>query len=511
MAGTDISAGLPWRPAKLAGTPLSAIVELAGAASIAGRASIAGVVTGITAGSASVLSGDLFAALPGDHAHGAQYAERAKAAGAVAVLTDPAGAEIARNSGLPIIVVDAPRQILGVVSSRIYGDPSAAMRLVGITGTSGKTTTSCLVRAGLVASGRISAMIGTLGVFAGPDTINIGFTTPEAPQLQAILAVMLERGICDVAMEVSSHALALGRVDGTRFEVGAFTNLSQDHLDFHTDMNAYFAAKSLLFDGRARRELVCVDDDWGPLLRTPETVTVSTGGRAADWRAESITTGPDGSTRFEVLGPGPRFHTGCVIPGRYNVANSLLALAILAELDVDVVEVAPAVAAAQVPGRMQRLDHGQPFLVVIDYSHKPAGVTAALAAMRALTTGRLIIVLGCGGDRDRAKRPVMGRLAAENADVLIVTDDNPRSEDPALIRAAMLAGARAAGGSGATVIEEGDRASAIATALAMARAGDAVLIAGKGHETGQEVGGVMLAFDDVTVSAQALGALGFSA
>jgi UDP-N-acetylmuramoyl-L-alanyl-D-glutamate--2,6-diaminopimelate ligase len=348
-------------------------------------------------------------------------------------------------------------------------------------------------------------------VFLGEETVKTPFTTPEAPQLQALLAVMRERGLDSVSMEVSSHALRLGRVDGTDFAVAAFTNLSQDHLDFHADMEDYFQAKSLLFDGRARREIVVTDDDWGRRLVRPGTITVSTQDTAADWHAADLRVLDDGSTRFTVHGPGLRFTAGCRIPGGYNVANALLAFAILAEAGVDVAEVAPAVTSAQVRGRMERVDGDQPFLVVVDYSHKPAGVAGALQALRPLTGGRLIVVLGCGGDRDRGKRPVMGEVAAAGSDVLIVTDDNPRSEPPAEIRAAMISGTRSVPpGQRAEIIEDGDRRAAIARAIALAGPGDTVLIAGKGHETGQEVAGVLLPFDDVTVARQALVEQGYS-
>jgi UDP-N-acetylmuramoyl-L-alanyl-D-glutamate--2,6-diaminopimelate ligase len=468
-------------------------------------------VSGITSSSQSVRPGDLFAALPGSTGHGARFVADAVRSGARAVLTDPAGSRLI-EADLPVIEVSDPRAVLGPVAGRVYGDPSRTVSVLGITGTSGKTTTSFLVRAGLRAAGVESGLVGTVGVFIGPDVLKLPFTTPEAPQLQALLAVLAERGIRTAVMEVSSHALRLGRVSGIDFAVGAFTNLSQDHLDFHTDMADYFQAKSLLFDGRSAREVVVVDDDWGPRLVRPDTVTVSADGRPATWRAEQVSTGPDGSTSFLVVGPGVRFPAGCRIPGRYNVANSLLALAILAEAGVQVPTVAGALARAQVPGRMERVDAGQPFLAVVDYSHKPAGVAGALRGLRPLTAGRLIIVLGCGGDRDRSKRPVMGQVAGSQADVLIVTDDNPRSEDPAAIRAAMLAGARALPVDGrAEIIEQGDRRRAIEQAIALAEPGDTVLVAGKGHETGQQVGGVMLPFDDVTVLRESLSALGFSA
>jgi UDP-N-acetylmuramoyl-L-alanyl-D-glutamate--2,6-diaminopimelate ligase len=495
------------RPSQLAPRRLGELADLLDAAVPGPASGLA--VSGVSASSAQVRPGDLFAALPGGTRHGVAFAGQALAAGAVAVLTDPAGAAELAGSA-PVLVVEDPRSVLGRLSAEVYAHPSRTLPVFGVTGTSGKTTTTSLVRAGLAAAGRRSGLIGTVGVFLDEETVKTPFTTPEAPQLQALLAVMRERGLDSVSMEVSSHALRLGRVDGTEFAVAAFTNLSQDHLDFHSDMEDYFQAKSLLFDGRARREIVVVDDSWGRRLVRPATVTVSTEDPAADWHAEDLEVLADGSTRFTVHAPGRRFPAGCRIPGGYNVTNALLAFAILAEAGVDVAEVAPAVAAAQVRGRMERVDGDQPFLVVVDYSHKPAGVAGALQALRPLTAGRLIIVLGCGGDRDRGKRAVMGEVAATGADVLIVTDDNPRSEPPAQIRAAMIAGANTVPPEQrAWVIEEGDRRAAIEQAIALAEAGDTVLIAGKGHETGQQVGDQLLAFDDVTVARTALAGQGY--
>jgi UDP-N-acetylmuramoyl-L-alanyl-D-glutamate--2,6-diaminopimelate ligase len=496
------------RPARLVPCPLAELAELLGAEPAAGAEPV--LVHGVAASAADVRPGDLFAALPGSRRHGIDFLPAALAAGAAAVLTDPAGARLI-DDRLPVLVAEDPRAVLGPVSARVYGHPSGKLPVLGVTGTSGKTTTSFLVRAGLRAAGISSGVIGTVGAFLGEEYRKLPFTTPEAPQLQALLAVMVERGLRAVAMEVSSHALKLHRVAGTEFAVGAFTNLSQDHLDFHSDMADYFAAKAMLFDGRARRELVMVDDEWGRRLVRPGTVTVSADGAPADWRAERIETAPDGATRFLVHGPdGLSFPAGCRLPGRYNVANTLLALAMLGQLGVELPPIAPALAAAQVPGRMERVDGDQPFLAVVDYSHKPAGVAGALQALRPLTTGRLIVVLGCGGERDQAKRPVMGRVAAELADLLVVTDDNPRGEDPAAIRAAMLAGARAVpAGQAAEIVEQGDRRRAIELAISLAGTGDTVLVAGKGHETGQEVAGTMLAFDDVTVLREALAAHGF--
>jgi UDP-N-acetylmuramoyl-L-alanyl-D-glutamate--2,6-diaminopimelate ligase len=260
-----------------------------------------------------------------------------------------------------------------------------------------------------------------------------------------------------------------------------------------------------LFDGRARTEIVVVDDDWGRRLVRPTTITVSAAGGEASWTAHDIDADTTGRLRFVVDGPGGRLSAGCAVPGRYNVTNVLLALAILHEAGVPAEVAASAIATATVPGRMERVDAGQSFLAVVDYSHKPAAVAGALAALRPLTRGRLIIVLGCGGDRDRAKRPVMGEIAASEADLLIVTDDNPRSEDPAAIRRAMLGGAETVpAAQRGEVREVGDRAEAIAAAVRAAGDGDTVLIAGKGHEPGQEIAGVVYPFDDRVVLRTAL-------
>jgi UDP-N-acetylmuramoyl-L-alanyl-D-glutamate--2,6-diaminopimelate ligase len=466
-------------------------------------------VTGITSGTSFVRPGDLFAAVPGRSAHGARYVSDAIAAGAVAVMTDAAGAALV-TADVPVLVVDDVRNALGPVSAQIYGRPSESLRVLGVTGTSGKTTTTFLARAGLAAAGKVTGLIGTVATLIGEEEVKTGFTTPEAPEVHALLAVMRERGVTDVAMEVSSHALAMGRVDGVTFEVAAFTNLSEDHLDFHTDMEDYFAAKTKLFDeGRSRMAVIVVDDEWGVRLTEmvpgPVATVTAVGERRATWEASGITDEPDGSTSFRVIGPDVDLVTGCAVPGRYNVANALLALAMLHEAGVDPEMAAPAIARASVPGRMERIAAGQPFLAVVDYSHKPAAVEGALHALRPLTRGRLIIVLGCGGDRDRGKRPHMGEIAARDADLLIVTDDNPRSEDPAAIRKAMLDGAWAVPDAERGEIREvGDRAAAIAEAVAAAGEGDTVLVAGKGHETGQEIAGVVYPFDDRVVLRAAL-------
>ena len=467
-------------------------------------------VTGITHSSSEVRPGDLYAALPGARTHGAAFLPAAAAAGAVAVLTDPAGAPAAAAAGLPALVVERPRTVLGRLASAIYGDPSADLLVLGITGTNGKTTTAYLLEEGLRAAGHITGLIGTVETRVAGAAVPSARTTPEATDLQAIFAVMRDAGVTAVAMEVSSHALAQGRVDGTRFAVGAFTNLSQDHLDFHTDMENYFQAKALLFDGRCQHEVVDIDDAYGRRLVRPDTVTVSANGDpAAAWRAVDIVPEPGGQ-RFRLLGPGGLdLPAATRLPGRFNVANGLLALAVLNTAGIDPWAAAKALERSVVPGRMEPIDAGQPFQAYVDYAHTPEAVALLLAAVRPATAGQVILVLGCGGDRDRTKRPVMGAAAARGADLLVVTDDNPRSEDPAAIRAAMLAGTvEVPAADRAEVVEVGGRQAAILHAVAAARPGDTVVLAGRGHEPGQEVGGTVYPFDDRAVLRVALAQVG---
>ncbi|HZB49309.1 MAG TPA: UDP-N-acetylmuramoyl-L-alanyl-D-glutamate--2,6-diaminopimelate ligase, partial [Mycobacteriales bacterium] len=394
-------------------------------------------VTGVTHDSAAVRLGDLLAALPGSRIHGARFAAGAAAAGAAAVFTDPAGAELAAVTGLPVLVADRPRELLGRLAALVHDDPTAAMLVLGVTGTNGKTTTAYLLEEGLRAAGHVTGLIGTVETRVAGESVPSKRTTPEATDLQATFATMRERGVTAVAMEVSSHALALGRVDGTRFAAGAFTNLSQDHLDFHDGMEDYFAAKAMLFDGRCEHEVVVVDDEWGRRLVRSGTVTVSVAGDpAADWLATDLTADQAGGQRFRVLGPGGvDLPAALRLPGAFNVANALLAVATLATVGVDPGVATKGVEHTVVPGRMEPVDAGQPWEAYVDYAHKPGAVRAMLSAVRSAARGRVITVLGCGGDRDPGKRPVMGGIAAAGSDLLIVTDDNPRSESPAAIRA----------------------------------------------------------------------------
>jgi len=468
-------------------------------------------VTGITHDSTAVQPGDLYAALPGSRHHGAEFCGQAVAAGAVAVLTDPEGRDRAIRCGRPVFVVADPRAMLGEVAAWVYGDPSGKLLLIGVTGTSGKTSTTYLIESGLRVAGHLTGLVGGVQTKVGSVVEPSRLTTPEATDLQALFAVMAERKVTAAVMEVSSHALALGRVAGTSFEVAAFTNLSQDHLDFHQDMDSYFAAKAELFTPRyARSAVVNIDDPHGRRLAAQAPIPVTTfsaAGRAdADWRAADVRCGADGST-FQVVGPGGvEADASITLPGPFNVANAMAAIVALVETGVGLGTAVLGVAACGgVPGRLERVESDQDLTVLVDYSHKPGALEAVLGALRPVTQGSLRIVLGCGGDRDAAKRPLMGAAAAELADVAIFTTDNPRSEDPIAILGEMLEGTLSVPPRDrAHVIVEPDRAEAIGMAIGGAAKGDLVLIAGKGHERGQYVGDQVIPFDDREAAARAL-------
>jgi UDP-N-acetylmuramoyl-L-alanyl-D-glutamate--2,6-diaminopimelate ligase len=472
-------------------------------------------VTGVTLRAQDVQPGDLFAALTGSLTHGARYAGEAIERGAVAVFTDAAGvAEMGAQAGmLPTLVHPVPRSVLGALAATVYGHPSERTTVVGITGTSGKTTTTYLVESGLRAAGRMAGLIGTIGIRIDGADVPSALTTPEAPALQAMLAAMAERGVDTVVMEVSSHALTLGRVDGTRFAVGGFTNLSRDHLDFHPTMDDYFEAKALLFDPnsslRARTAVVCIDDDAGRAMaaRAGDAITVSAADQPAHWRAMDVAPMGAGGQEFTAVDPaGVQHRVGIRLPGRYNVANCLVALAILDAVGVSPEQAAPGLRQTRVPGRLEEIDRGQDFLALVDYAHKPGALRAVLTTLLD-PDRRLAVVFGAGGERDPGKRAPMGAIAAELADLVVVTDDNPRGEDPAAIRREILAGA-AQGGGAAQVVEIADRRAAIRHAVAWAAPGDVVLVAGKGHETGQRGAGEVRPFDDRLELASALAALG---
>jgi UDP-N-acetylmuramoyl-L-alanyl-D-glutamate--2,6-diaminopimelate ligase len=503
------------RPGATAGVTLAELAVSAGAVPASGGVIPAVSVRGVTLRAQDAQPGDLFAALPGGTSHGARYIADAVSRGAVAVLTDAAGLDaVASPPEVPVLVHPAPRAVLGMLAAQVYGRPSESVSVVGVTGTSGKTTTTYLVEAGLRAAGRTAGLIGTVGIRIAGTDVPSSLTTPEAPAVQALLALMAERGVDTAVMEVSSHALSLGRVDGVHFAVGGFTNLSRDHLDFHPTMADYFEAKARLFDPQsplhARTAVVCIDDDAGRAMAARSTtptaapITVSTTG-PADWTVTDVTPRPGGAQEFTACDPaGVHHRIGLRLPGSYNVANCLVALAILDSVGVAPEQAAPGLRDATVPGRMEPVERGQDFLALVDYAHKPGALRAVLQTLRRQdTTRRLAVVFGAGGNRDAGKRAPMGALAADLADLVVVTDDNPRDEDPAAIRAAILAGAAEHGG-GAEVIEIGDRAQAIAHAVRWAGPGDVVLIAGKGHESGQTAGGATRPFDDRAELARAL-------
>jgi UDP-N-acetylmuramoyl-L-alanyl-D-glutamate--2,6-diaminopimelate ligase len=491
------------RPQHPPSTPLAELAGwLAATAEVETHGDLDVAVTGISLSTARIEPGDLYAALPGTRAHGADFTTQALEAGAVAVLTDQAGLALL-PPGTPAVVVPEPRRVLGRLAAHLYGEPAAGLRVIGVTGTQGKTTTTRILEQGLTASGTTSAVIGTVGTRIAGEDVKTQLTTPEAPDLHGLFAAMREHGVDTCAMEVSSHALVMGRVDGVVFDVATFLNLGRDHLDFHADVDDYFAAKASLFTpARARVGLTNVDDAFGRRLLDVATIPMSTyssHGQEADWRAVDVTLAPSGAT-FTVLGPGVEVPAAIAIPGEFNVSNALAAIASAALAGLDPHRVADGIArVAGVPGRLEQVGEGQDYTVVVDYAHKPDALEAVLATLRPLTQGRVIVVVGAGGDRDTTKRPVMGEIASRLADVVIVTDDNPRSEDPAAIRAAVLAGAdrRAA-----EVLEVADRRLAIREAVMRAEPGDVILVAGKGHEAGQEVAGEVHPFDDRVVAAE---------
>lgn len=443
-----------------------------------------------------VAPGGVFFCVRGFSRDGHDFGADAVAAGAVALVVDhPLGL------GVPEVVVDDVRAAMAPAAARLHGDPTATLRTVGVTGTNGKTTTAYVVRALLEDDGRSTGLLGTVKSVIGGIEYEVARTTPEAIDLQAAFAAMRDAGDTHCVMEVSSHALALGRADAIHWAAAIFTNLTQDHLDFHPTMEDYYVAKRRLFEAAPAVAVVNVDDPYGARLAaslgaTP-VVTFGIESADADLRATDVRSDFAGST-FVAGGLALR----SPLPGRFNVLNALGAVAAARALGVDDATIVAALRDVEpVPGRFQPIEEGQDFAVIVDYAHTPDSLENVLAAARPLTRGRLVCVFGCGGDRDRAKRPLMGEIAARLADVAIVTSDNPRSEDPAAIVAEIVAGIADPAGTEAIV----DRRGAIERAVSLAAAGDVVVVAGKGHEQGQEIeGGRKLPFDDVNVAREAL-------
>jgi UDP-N-acetylmuramoyl-L-alanyl-D-glutamate--2,6-diaminopimelate ligase len=464
--------------------------------------------------SSRVEPGALFFCVRGQRADGHDFAPAAVERGAAALVVE-------RHLDLPVpqVMVADARATMAPIAVRFWGDPTATLRVAGITGTNGKTTTAFLVRHVLESQGVQTGLLGTVKSIIGGVEEEVERTTPEAIDLQRTFRRMLDAGDEACAMEVSSHALAQSRTDGVRFAVAVFTNLTQDHLDFHSDMDDYFAAKRRLFvpEGAQRTPetaVVNVDDPYGARLAaelrgagTPPIRTLSPSGAEADYRALDASFDAAGS-RFRCVSPGSEVEVRTPLAGHFNVENALAAIAGCEALGVPVEAAAEALGDAQrAPGRFEPVEAGQPFAVIVDYAHTPDSLENVLDAARRLTESRLICVFGCGGDRDRDKRPKMGEIAARLADRCVVTSDNPRSEDPEAIIADILAGIQGyANGDGRDDIAvEPDRRAAIALALAEGAPGDTVVIAGKGHEQGQEfAGGRKIPFDDRTVASELL-------
>jgi UDP-N-acetylmuramoyl-L-alanyl-D-glutamate--2,6-diaminopimelate ligase len=454
-------------------------------------------ITGLAYASQSVTPGTLFFCVPGFKSDGHDFAPDAVERGAAALVCErPLGL------GVPEVVVDDARAAMGPAAVRFYGDPTAELDVIGVTGTNGKTTTAFLVRHLLEADGRGCGLLGTVKrVVAGREE-EVERTTPEAVDLQATFRAMLDGGDRACAMEVSSHALELGRVDGIHFACRVFTNLTQDHLDFHKTMEAYYAAKRRLFDGPGTA-VVNVDDEYGRRLAAEVDSTTFAIDREADYRALAVDFDLTGS-RFRCVTPDAELELASPLPGLFNVQNVLAAVAAVHSLGVEGDTIAAALPRfGRVPGRFEPVDEGQDFGVLVDYAHTPEALENVLRAARPVTEGRLHVVFGAGGDRDRGKRPLMGAAARRLADRVLVTSDNPRSEQPDAIIDEIMEGA----GVGAERVT--DRRRAIALAIESAAPGDVVVIAGKGHEQGQEFeDGRKEPFDDVQVAREALRARG---
>ncbi|RLY91166.1 UDP-N-acetylmuramoyl-L-alanyl-D-glutamate--2,6-diaminopimelate ligase [Kocuria tytonicola] len=520
--GADAQSMRPSRPVP---HTVEDLVGLTGARLVPAASGTAAPVTGVALNSREVQAGDLYAALPGAHLHGARFAADAAASGAAAVLTDPEGAREVAGAGvdLPVLVSPEPRSWVGPVAAALYdshpGD-GTGQDLFAVTGTNGKTTTTYFTTSILRALGHTTGLIGTIEILAGDTPIPSRLTTPEAPHVHSLLALMRERGITATAMEVSSHALEFHRVDGVHYDVAGFTNLTQDHLDLHGSMAEYFEAKAQLFTRERTRRAVVVlspDEPWSGAMaqRARENLGASavttvalrgsdtSAAEAADWTLRSLTRQGIGNSFVLQHADGRvlRVHTG--LPGDFNVANAALAVLMVLDSGVALDRLQAALdehdpLTASVPGRMELV--GTEPTSLVDFAHNPDALVRALRSVDPREDdGRVIVVFGATGERDTTKRPVMGRVAAEEADVVIVTDDDPHREDPGPIREQVAQGAREAVANGARAAEVlviAPRATAIRTAVRMARPADSIVVAGRGHETAQDVNGVDIPLDD---------------
>jgi UDP-N-acetylmuramoyl-L-alanyl-D-glutamate--2,6-diaminopimelate ligase len=483
-------------------------------------------LTGISLSSRSVQPGDLFVGVPGKYGHGAAFASAAREAGAVAVFTDPAGAELAAACGLPVLVTPDVRAALGAVAGWVHHSEINLATLFGVTGTNGKTSVVYLLFAILTQLGVTAGLTSTAERRIGAVSVTSSLTTPEATELHALLARMRESDVGGVGVEVSAQALSRHRVDGLVFDVAGFTNLSHDHLDDYASMESYFRAKLDLFQpDRSRRGVVTVDSEWGRRIAAEAGIPITTivnrpYGPAvgdeepivADWSMTVIQAGAK-HTEFAIDGPdGCHLQTRVPLLGWYMAANAALAIVLLVESGIDFTAIEEALTrdggiTAYVPGRAELISGERGPLVYIDYGHSPDAFLNTLAAIRASTTGRIIMVFGADGDRDKTKRAAMGAIAARGADAVVITDFHPRFEDPALIRATLMAAAKIAAPDG-ELYEVPDPATAFRRALSLAGAGDVVLYAGPGHEDYQEVAGVKIPYsarEDARIALQEAG------
>lgn len=543
----------PLRPLHHSGATLAQLaVLLQATTSVCDPSDLSIRVSGVSLDSRDICAGDLYLALPGAKVHGAQFTGAAMAAGAVAILTDDAGTRlVGATSSIPVLTVTDARAAVGTVSAAIYGTgavgPGGGLDLFAVTGTNGKTTTTYFLNSLLQALGKTTGLIGTIEILAGSESIPSKLTTPESTDVHALLAVMAERGLDAASMEVSSHALAFGRVDSVLFNVAGFTNLTQDHLDLHGGMREYFGTKAALFTPEhATQAVITVDERWGQRMAAACTVpyvSLSTTGalqspgseqttadapepaqKQADWFVRDVRRDGIGS-RFSLCGPADavlEVHTG--LPGDFNVSNAALALVMVVRhllagpahvhevvgLLQQVLDTADPFT-VEVPGRMQLI--GTAPVAVVDFAHNPDALERALDALRPATPGaRVIAVFGATGERDATKRPIMGAVVARGADVVIITDDDPHDEDPAAIRAHVLAGALAANdqdGLGRIIEELDQRSDAIRRAVELATPQDVILVAGRGHEIYQEVKGINISLDDRVELRAALASRGF--
>ena len=489
------------RPLANCSKPLSAVLSVVGAQCAEITESVN--VTGISQSSNEISTGDLFIALPGEKFHGAQFAADAVEQGAVAVLTDLAGA--AMVTGVPVLVVENPRRAAGVISAWFYEEPMRDLYSVGVTGTNGKTTVTTLLHQIMQAAGRESGLIGTVESRIGSEVLLSKRTTPESAELQGLIATMRERHMRNLVMEVSSHAITLERIRGSHFAVVGFTNLSQDHLDFHKSMEEYFLAKAKLFTFEyADLAVINIDDVYGARLAAMTELPVMSLSRTntkATWHFASITRDYVGAA-IAIRGSGGILIEGkTILQGGFNYDNLLMAVAIATESGIDPIDIAailPQLTGAV--GRLEAVRLGQNFTALVDYAHSPDAVARVLETAHEITTGSVIAVLGCGGDRDASKRSLMGLALRDGADIAIYTSDNPRSEKPEDILVQMVLDIDVQAPN--EVIT--DRKAAIRAAVNHATAGDVVIVLGKGHEKGQEISGVIYPFDDRIELARAI-------